>query len=195
MPTYESSIIVDMPLTSVYNQWTQFEDFPMFMDGVESVKQMNDELLHWCASIAGVRREWDARITQQIPDKRIAWESTVGSRIAGDVTFRSADPTRTEITLRMDYEPDTVTEKAGDALGIIQRRVDGDLENFKRFLEERGAETGEWRGQISGGHAVKLDDDERRISLETPATEHAEYPTARSSGPTPPLTPPPTREM
>ncbi|MCA1830456.1 MAG: SRPBCC family protein [Actinomycetota bacterium] len=194
MATYESSINVDMPLSSVYNQWTQFEEFPMFMEGVESVTQVTDELLHWCASISGVRREWDARITQQVPDQRIAWQSTEGVTIAGEVRFESINPMRTTITLRMDYEPESITEKAGDLLGMVRRRVDNDLENFKRFLEERGAETGEWRGKIEQGQTITLDEPDRSISLEQPQTEHAEYPTTQAAGPTPPLTPPAPRE-
>jgi uncharacterized membrane protein len=148
MGTVRKSITVDLPVTTVYNQWTQFEDFPEFMEGVESVTQLDDTRLHWIAEIGGTRREWDAQIVDQTPDTRIAWQAIDGKNNAGAVSFQQAGPQRTEIELQIDYETEGLKEKAGDALGVIDRRVEGDLERFKKFIESRGAETGAWRGNV-----------------------------------------------
>lgn len=156
MTQVRTSIDVTMPVRSVYNQWTQFEDFPRFMDGVESVTQLDDMRLRWVASIGGVSREWLAKIVLQEPDRMIAWRSTEGPDLAGLVTFEELIA-GTRITLQMDFDPSGLAEAAGDLLGIWQRRVEGDLERFKEFLEERGMETGEWRGAIEGGRVVELD--------------------------------------
>ena len=148
MGTVRKSITVDLPVTTVYNQWTQFEDFPEFMEGVESVTQLDDTRLHWVAEIGGTRREWDAQIVDQTPDTRIAWQAIDGKANAGAVSFRQAGPQQAEIELQIDYETEGLKEKAGDALGVIDRRVEGDLERFKTFIESRGAETGAWRGNV-----------------------------------------------
>jgi uncharacterized membrane protein len=148
MGTVQKSIVVDLPVSTVYNQWTQFEDFPEFMEGVESVTQLDDERLHWVAEIAGTHREWDAEIIDQTPDRRIAWQAIEGKTNAGAVTFQPEGAQQTRIELQVDYETDGLKEKAGDALGVIDRRVEGDLERFKTFIESRGAETGAWRGNI-----------------------------------------------
>lgn len=148
MSMIEETVKVDVPLHVAYNQWTQFEAFPEFMEGVESVKQLDDKRLHWVAEIAGKRREWDAEIVEQLPDKKIAWRSTSGEIHAGTVAFRDVNPDTTEVVLRMEFDPKDFPEKAADALGMIRRRVTGDLERFKKFIESRGRETGAWRGEI-----------------------------------------------
>ena len=148
MGTVQKSITVDLPVSTVYNQWTQFEDFPEFMEGVEAVTQLDDQRLHWVAEIAGTRREWDAEIIDQTPDRRIAWQAIEGKGNAGAVTFQPEGAQQTRIELQVDYETEGLKEKAGDALGVIDRRVEGDLERFKTFIESRGAETGAWRGNI-----------------------------------------------
>ena len=151
METIEKSIEVDAPLKTVYNQWTQFEEFPRFMEGVKSVRQMDDKRLHWHAEIAGKDKEWDAEIYRQEPDSAIAWRSTSGAQNGGEVRFSSAGGDRTRITLTMTYEPEGVVENIGDALGAVGMRVQGDLNRFKEFIESRGRETGGWRGEIRGG--------------------------------------------
>ena len=148
MGTVQKSITVDLPVSTVYNQWTQFEEFPQFMEGVESVTQLDDKRLHWVAEIGGTRREWDAEIIDQTPDRRIAWQAIGGTRNAGAVAFQPAGANQTRIELEIDYEAEGLKEKAGDALGVVDRRVDGDLERFKSFIESRGVESGAWRGNI-----------------------------------------------
>ena len=150
METIEKTIEVDAPVKRVYNQWTQFEEFPRFMEGVEQVKQLDDKHLHWVADIAGKKKEWDAEITQQIPDERIAWRSMSGSTNAGVVNFKSKDQDHTVITLKMSYEPEGAMENMGDALGFFSRRVEGDLKRFRDFIQTRTTETGAWRGEIHG---------------------------------------------
>jgi uncharacterized membrane protein len=148
MSKIESSIDVDVPVRVAYDQWTQFEEFPRFMDAVESVTQVDDTHLHWTAKIAGVRKEWDAEITQQEPDQRVAWASTTGARNAGAVDFHRLDDRSTRITLTMDVEPDGALETVGNAIGVPEREVEGDLKRFKAFIEQRGQATGEWRGKV-----------------------------------------------
>ena len=148
MSNVEKSIEVDVPVSTAYNQWTQFEEFPRFMEGVEQVRQMGDDTLHWKADIGGVEREWTARITEQLPDTRVAWTSEDGAFTAGVVTFHKLTDTSCKVMCQMEFEPEGFTEKAADALGIVGARVQGDLKNFKRFIEERGTETGAWRGEI-----------------------------------------------
>ena len=152
MATIEKSIDVDVPVRTAYDQWTQFEDFPRFMEGIEAVKQIDDTHLHWVANVAGRRKEWDARITEQTPDQRIAWTSEGGARNAGVVTFHTLAPSRTRIMLQLEYEPEDLVETAGDQLGFMTRRVNGDLERFKRFIESRGEATGAWRGEVRQHH-------------------------------------------
>ena len=148
MSQIEESIDVHVPVRTAYNQWTQFEEFPRFMEGVESVKQLDDTRLHWVAEVAGRRREWEAKITEQNPDERVAWTSIDGAPNAGVVTFHRIDDNTTRIMLQLEFQPENVVEKAGDALGLVRRRAKGDLQRFKEFIESRGRETGAWRGQV-----------------------------------------------
>jgi uncharacterized membrane protein len=148
MGRVEHSIDVKVPIRTVYNQWTQFEEFPRFMDKVEEVRQLDDKRLHWRASLAGHTEEWDAVITEQEPDERIAWTSTTGAKNAGVVTFHYIDPNTTRVMLQLDYEPEGTLEAVGSALGIPQKQIEGDLDRFKKFIEARGQETGAWRGEI-----------------------------------------------
>jgi uncharacterized membrane protein len=152
MASIEKSIEVKVPVRTAYNQWTQFEEFPRFMEGVEEVRQLDDTRLHWRARVGGKQEEWDAVITEQIPDERIAWRNTSGARNAGVITFHKLDPQRTKLMLQVDYEPEGAMENIGSALGVVGRRVEGDLERFKEFIESRGAETGAWRGEVRQQH-------------------------------------------
>jgi uncharacterized membrane protein len=158
MSTIEKSITVEVPVRTAYDQWTQFESFPQFMEGVEEVRQVDDKHLHWKAEIAGVTREWDAEIVDQTPDQRVTWRSLSGTANDGTVSFTEADgPGATQVTLHLEYEPDGALEKIGDVLNIVERRADGDLERFKEFIESRGAETGAWRGDIEPSGEVRPD--------------------------------------
>ena len=148
MSTIEESIDVQVPVRTAYNQWTQFEEFPQFMEGVKTVQQVDDVSLHWTAEIAGQEREWDAKITEQIPDERIAWTSTTGTGNAGVVTFHRIDDNTTRIMLQLEVYPEDFKEKVGDWLQIPRLRVKGDLQRFKEFIESRGTETGAWRGEV-----------------------------------------------
>jgi ribosome-associated toxin RatA of RatAB toxin-antitoxin module len=152
MSSIEQSIDVNVPIRTAYNQWTQFESFPEFMEGVASVKQIDDTHTHWIVEIAGVRREFEAEITEQHPDERVAWRSLEQPRQAGVVTFHRVDEETTRVTLQMEYDPEGIVEKAADALQIVRLRVRGDLERFKSFIESRGGETGAWRGDVPGPH-------------------------------------------
>jgi uncharacterized membrane protein len=147
----EKSIEVDVPLQRAYNQWTQFEQFPQFMAGVEQVKQLSDTMLHWIAKIAGVQREWDAKILEQIPDRKIAWAATTGMTNAGSVYFEPLGPNRTGVRLVLEYDPAGFAEKMGDWLNVVSRQAQSDLEKFKEFIESRGAATGAWRGTVQSG--------------------------------------------
>ena len=149
MSTIEESIDVQVPVRTAYNQWTQFEEFPQFMEGVEAVRQLDDTHLHWVAEIAGVRREWKAEVTEQTPDQRIAWQSENGTEHAGVVTFHRLDDGKSRVMLQLDTEPEGLVEKAGDALGVLKRQVKGDLERFKELIESRGTESGAWRGEVA----------------------------------------------
>ncbi|MGH7962288.1 MAG: SRPBCC family protein [Candidatus Binatia bacterium] len=146
--TIEQSVEVNVPVHTAYNQWTQFEEFPRFMEGVERVTQLDDKRLHWCANVGGKDKEWDAKITEQIPDERIAWHNTTGPYNAGVVTFHRVGDNKTRVMLQMDYNPEGFVENVGDALGAVSMRVSGDLNRFKEFIESRGTETGAWRGEI-----------------------------------------------
>ena len=145
----EKSIQVDVPVNQAYNQWTQFEDFPHFMGGVKEVRQLDDRRLHWVAEIAGVRREWDAAILEQEPDRKVAWAATSGATNAGAVRFEAAGPSSTIVYLTLEYEPEGAVEQVGDKLGIVERQVTSDLERFKRLIEDEGYATGAWRGSIN----------------------------------------------
>jgi uncharacterized membrane protein len=150
----EKSVEVDVPVRTAYDQWTQFEEFPQFMDGVDSVRQLDDTRLHWVASIAGVQREWDAEIVEQVPDQVISWRATGGTRNDGVVRFESLGADRTRVTLLLDVEPEGFVENVGDKLGFISKRAEGDLKNFKKFIEARGTESGAWRGEVHGGQTT-----------------------------------------
>ncbi|MDP9395621.1 MAG: SRPBCC family protein [Actinomycetota bacterium] len=159
MSNVEQSITVNVPVRTAYNQWTQFESFPQFLEGVESITQLSDTRTHWKTKIAGVEREFDAEITEQHPDERVAWTTVDGPKQAGVVTFHRLSDDETKIMLQLDYEPEGLVENAGDKLGIVTSRIKGDLERFKTFIEERGRETGAWRGDVpqdatGGGSAL-----------------------------------------
>ncbi len=150
----EKSIQVDAPVSAVYNQWTQFEEFPQFMNGVQQVTQLTDDRLHWVAEIAGVKREWEARVLEQVPDQKVAWAATEGATNAGAVYFTALGADQTMVRLSLEYEPEGMVEKAGDMLNIIGRQAQSDLEKFKTFIEARGLETGAWRGAVNEGASV-----------------------------------------
>src|SRR3954453_5257513 len=139
MAQVQESVDVEVPVRTAYNQWTQFESFPEFMDGVESISQLDDRRTRWVSTVAGVRREFDAEITEQHPDERVAWKSTSGdTKHAGVVTFHRLSDNQTRITVQIDWEPEGLVEKAGSALGLDDRQVKADTKRFKRFIEERG---------------------------------------------------------
>lgn len=148
---HQHSIDVDAPVRVAYNQWTQFEEFPRFMDGVEEIRQITDDTLHWKVEIAGVTREFDTVITEQQPDQRIAWTTIDGPKHAGVVTFHALDDDHTRVTLQMDYEPEGFLENVGDKVGFVSGRLKGDMERFKAFIEDRTVSTGAWRGTIDRG--------------------------------------------
>jgi uncharacterized membrane protein len=148
MSTIEQSIDVNVPVSTAYNQWTQFEEFPRFMEGVEAVRQLDKQRLHWRANVGGRVEEWEAIITEQHPDERIAWKNTTGAANAGVVTFHRLADAKTRVMLQMEYDPQGVVENLGDMLGVVSRRVANDLERFKEFIEARGQETGAWRGEV-----------------------------------------------
>jgi len=148
VPSIEKSVEVDVPVSTAYNQWTQFEEFPSFMNGVEAVKQLDETHLHWVASIGGHREEWDAEITEQIPDERVAWKATSGKGNAGVVTFHKLDDNRTKVMLQLDWESEGMVEALGALLGRDDRAVKGDLERFKELVEKQGSESGAWRGEV-----------------------------------------------
>ncbi len=144
------TIDVDVPVTTAYNQWTQFESFPHFLSFVESISQIDDTHNHWVVKVAGVERQFDAEITEQHPDERVAWKSTGGDVTqAGVVTFHKLNDSTSRVTVQLDWEPEGLVEKAGAALGIDDASVKGDLKNFKKFIEEQGSEQGAWRGDVS----------------------------------------------
>lgn len=148
MTTAKGSVDVKTYVTAAYNQWTQFEDFPKFMDGVEEVTQVGDRHLHWRVKIAGVEREFDATITEQVPDTRIAWKADGETRHAGVVDFHKLDMETTRVDLQLDMEPEGLVETVGDKLGVVERRVKKDLERFKELVESQSHPTGAWRGEI-----------------------------------------------
>lgn len=148
MATIEQSVDINCPVTTVYNQWTQFEEFPRFMEGVREVTQLDDTHLRWRAEIAGKEETWTAEIDEQLPDQRIAWHSTSGARNAGVITFHRVADDRTRVMAQFEYEPEGMLEKTGSAVGLASSRVKGDLKRFKEFIEQRGSETGEWRGTV-----------------------------------------------
>lgn len=148
MSVIARSVEVEVPVSTAYNQWTQFEEFPHFMEGVEQIEQLDDRHLQWRAEIGGVTREWEAEIVEQTPDERITWHSISGPRNNGLITFRALDRHHCRVSVQIEYEPEGAVETMGDWLGVVERRVEGDLERFKTFIERRGIETGAWRGAI-----------------------------------------------
>lgn len=148
MSSVTESVDVAVPVRTAYDQWTQFEDFPHFMEDVEEVRQVDDQMTHWRVKLAGVTREFDARITEQLPDERVAWSSTAGPRQAGVVTFHRLDADHTRVTAQMEITPEGMAESVGDKAGMIKRRVKGDLDRFRAYIEDRGSATGSWRGEV-----------------------------------------------
>ena len=151
MTRITTSIDVDVPVRVAYDQWTQFESFPEFMEGVDRVVQLTDTTLEWTATIAGVEKRWRAEIWEQRPDEVVSWRSTDGARNDGSVRFESLGATKTRVELLLDVEPEGPIETAGAALGVVERRVKGDLERFRDFIEARGQATGAWRGGVHAG--------------------------------------------
>jgi len=155
MERIEKIFEINCPVRTVYNQWTQFEEFPRFMDGVKEVRQLDDTHQHWRASIGGKDKEWDAEIVEQVPDQRIAWRSTSGAPNAGTLRFEPLGNDRTRVQLTMEYQPETALEKAGDAVGLVSAKVEKAVEKFKDLVENRGTETGAWRGEVRGGQRTR----------------------------------------
>jgi len=153
----ERQVVVSVPVRTAYNQWTQFEEFPQFMGGVERVIQLEDDRVHWVAEIGGVKREWDATILEQVPDRKVAWAATEGATNAGAVYFEDRGG-QTEVRLVLEFEPEGLVERAGDALGIVEKQAESDLERFKSYIESRGSETGAWRGSVDEGAGVGTPD-------------------------------------
>jgi uncharacterized membrane protein len=154
MAEVKESVEVNVPVSTAYNQWTQFEEFPNFMENVESVTQLDDTHLRWIADIGGKRQEWKAEITQQVPDEIIAWRSTEGQENAGSVRFESLGAERTKIEVTLTWEPEGIVEAAADRIGISDRALSVDLGRFKELIEGRGVETGAWRGEVVEGERV-----------------------------------------
>jgi uncharacterized membrane protein len=152
MSMVKESVEVDVPVRTAYNQWTQFEEFPKFMEGVEEVTQLDETHNHWTTKIGGMRREFDTEIVDQLPDERVAWRTISGDiQQMGMVRFQSLDTTHTRVELVMDIEPSGAAEKTADVFGMIDRRVKGDMRRFKEYIEERGGESGSWRGRVTPG--------------------------------------------
>jgi uncharacterized membrane protein len=153
MPKIEDMIEVQVPVQQAYNQWTQFEDFPKFMDGIQSVQQLDDRHVQWVAEIRGESRQWTTEITEQRPDEKVAWKTIEGEvKNDGVVTFEPLGDAQTRVNVQMDVEGESRAENvAGDLLGIVKKQVHGDLERFKQLIESRDAETGAWRGQVQEG--------------------------------------------
>ncbi len=159
----EKSILVNVPVSTAYNQWTQFEDFPQFMGGVTSVTHLSDDRLQWVVQIGGIKRQWEARILEQVPDQKVAWAATQGATNAGQVTFEDLGGGQTSVHLFLEYEPEGLVEKVGDKLNVVENQAEGDLDRFKAFIESEGYATGAWRGSVNPGAGVG-----------TPGVEHAD---------------------
>lgn len=160
--TVDTSIEVNLPVSTVYNQWTQFAEFPQFMNGVTSITQLGDDRMLWVAEIAGIKREWEAKVLEQVPDQKVAWAATEGATNAGSVTFDDLGG-RTRVNLFLEYEPEGLVEKVGDKLNVVENQAEGDLERFKTFVESEGYATGAWRGTVAADQHVG-----------TPGVEHAD---------------------
>ncbi|HEX2626567.1 MAG TPA: SRPBCC family protein [Candidatus Limnocylindrales bacterium] len=180
MSHISESIDVDVPVKVAYDQWTQFESFPQFMDGVDRVAQVDDTTLDWTATIAGKTKHWRARITEQQPDELVAWRSIDGARNDGSVSFDSLGTNSTRVSLDLDVEPDGAIESVGDALGIVEGRVRGDLERFKEFIEGRQVATGAWRGEVEGG--TKVSDADSGPGSSTGSGRFTSYDEVRQGG-------------
>jgi carbon monoxide dehydrogenase subunit G len=150
----EKRILVNVPVSTAYNQWTQFEEFPHFMGGIKSVTQLSDDRLEWVAEIGGVRRQWEAKILEQVPDRKVAWAATEGATNAGAVEFEDLGGGQTSIQLTLEYEPEGIIEKVGDKLNVVDRQAEADLNRFKEFIEDEGYASGAWRGRVSSGAPV-----------------------------------------
>ncbi len=150
----ERSITVGAPLSTVYNQWTRFEEFPRFMSGIEQVTQVEDDQLQWVANIGGVRRQWKAQVLEQVPDQKVAWAATEGATNAGSVTFEDAGSGQTIVHLRLEYDPEGFLENVGDKLHVVHRQTEQDLQHFKSYMESHGRETGAWRGAVNEGSQI-----------------------------------------
>jgi len=148
MSTVVESVDVAVPVRTAYNQWTQFEQFPQFMEGVTEIRQLDDTRLHWVIDVSGVHREFDAEITEQHPDERVAWTSVDGPRHAGVVTFHRLDENHSRVTAQMDIDPEGFVETVGDKVGLVDHRAKGDMKRFQEYIEARGRETGAWRGDV-----------------------------------------------
>ena len=183
MSSIDKSIDVNVPVRTAYNQWTQFEEFPRFLEGVQEVRQLDDKRLHWRANIGGKEKEWDAEIVEQMPDQVVAWRSISGADNWGTVGFLSMGPNTTRVTLTIGYEPEGVVENVGDTLGVVSRRVEGDLRRFKEYIESRGQETGAWRGEIhDAGQQGGMAAGSRGSSAESNLTERSIGASDSSSG-------------
>ncbi|WP_129337831.1 SRPBCC family protein [Cellulomonas endophytica] len=147
----DKSILVDVPVSVAYGQWTQFETFPKFMGGIDKITQLTDDRLEWHAEILGVKRVWEARVLEQVPDQKVSWAATSGSTNAGTVSFEPGGPGQTHVHLHLEFEPEGVVEKIGDAAGVVERQAEKDLERFKAFIESEGSATGAWRGTVNPG--------------------------------------------
>jgi uncharacterized membrane protein len=161
MAEVEKSIVVDVPVSTCYNQWTQFESFPQFMEGVQEVRQLDDKHLHWRAQVGGKQKEWDAEIVEQVPDQVIAWKSTEGPENDGTVRFQQEGQGQTRVNLHIVYDPEGVLESVGSLFGMAGHRVEGDLERFKHFIEERGEATGAWRGEVPPDRPLRPENEAR----------------------------------
>ncbi|GGO82651.1 SRPBCC family protein [Nonomuraea cavernae] len=195
MSSIEHAVDVNVPVRVAYNQWTQFESFPEFMEGVESVKQITDTRTHWISEIAGVRREFDAEITEQHPDERVAWQSVDKPRQAGVVTFHRLDGDTTRVTLQMEYDPEGFVETVGDWLQVVRLRIRNDMERFKSFIESRGGETGAWRGDVPGPHQQGSGYDAGDQPVPPGTVGGADYPPTAPGSTLPPPGPFPTRDQ
>lgn len=178
MATLQETIEVDVPVSTAYNQWTQFESFPQFMHGVESVEQIDETSLHFRTDIAGIRREYNAQITDQLPDRRIAWVSTDKPRNSGEVSFEPLGPDQTRVTVALEWEPEGLVEKAGSAVHADSHQISADLKRFKQFIEARGIETGAWRSAVDRGEVEETDEE---AGLAAGAPSHAQQSPAQAS--------------